>query len=300
MTTPSTMASAPRRRSAWPILLLGVPAFVAIWSGWVGLGRLCGFGMVQPLPGIWDGLTLDTSITLPIGMEAYAAYALRVWLAGDCSPAATVFAKRSAFAALGVGSGGQVVYHLLTAAGVTAAPWPVTAAVAVLPVAVLGMGAALAHLVGQPYTAIATAHQPRYTQTNHMSDSSAPAPRKTVTTTARPAKASSSAASSSRRSSGAAGRQAPADTAARVAELLAADPHMTAAAIADRLNVSGRTARRHRAAVLAELEATGDAGATAAASTRTQTFTRTDDHTDNHHTGEKPNDEQDDETGEAA
>jgi hypothetical protein len=45
------------------------------------------------------------------------------------------------------GAGGQIAYHLLAAAGVTAAPWQITTAVACLPVAVLGMGAALAHLV---------------------------------------------------------------------------------------------------------------------------------------------------------
>ena len=47
--------------------------------GWVGLGSLCGFGLVQPLPGIvaWH---LDTAITLPVGVEAYGAYALGAWL----------------------------------------------------------------------------------------------------------------------------------------------------------------------------------------------------------------------------
>jgi hypothetical protein len=28
-------------------------------------------------------LRLDTSITLPVGVEAYAAYALRAWLSGE-------------------------------------------------------------------------------------------------------------------------------------------------------------------------------------------------------------------------
>jgi hypothetical protein len=36
-----------------------------------------------PLPGIWPALRLDTAITLPIAVEAYAAYALRAWLARD-------------------------------------------------------------------------------------------------------------------------------------------------------------------------------------------------------------------------
>ena len=28
----------------WPLFLIAAPAAVAIWSGWVGLGELCGFG----------------------------------------------------------------------------------------------------------------------------------------------------------------------------------------------------------------------------------------------------------------
>ena len=132
--------------STWPVLLLAAPAGVAIWSGWVGLGELAGFGVVRPLPGIWDDLQLNTAITLPIGMECYAAYALRVWLSGAVDTART-FARLSAIGALVLGALGQDAYHLMAAAGVTAAPWPVTALVACLPVGVLGMGAALAHLV---------------------------------------------------------------------------------------------------------------------------------------------------------
>ncbi|MDX2974508.1 ABC transporter permease, partial [Kribbella solani] len=132
---------------SWPVLLLALPAFVAVWSGWVGLGELTGFGVVHPLPGIADGFTLNSAITLPIGVETYAAFALRVWLSGRVPAKARRFAKVSALSALALGALGQVAYHLLEAAGVTAAPWPITTAVACLPVAVLGMGAALAHLI---------------------------------------------------------------------------------------------------------------------------------------------------------
>ncbi|MCX2732509.1 ABC transporter permease [Saccharopolyspora sp. NFXS83] len=131
----------------WPVLLLALPAFVAIWSGWVGLGGLTGFGIVHPLPGIWDGLELNTAITLPIGVETYAAYALRVWLSGQVPRRARRFAQVSALGSLGLGALGQVAYHLMTAAGMTAAPWWITTLVACLPVAVLGMGAALTHLL---------------------------------------------------------------------------------------------------------------------------------------------------------
>ncbi len=135
----------PRRPSPWPIALLALPAFVAIWSGWVGLGKMTGFGPMQLFPGISD-FTIDTSITLPIGMETYAAIAIRVWLSGT-SGTVRSFARKSALASLAVGSLGQIGYHLMEAAGWTRAPWPVTIVVSCIPVAVLGMGAALYHLV---------------------------------------------------------------------------------------------------------------------------------------------------------
>ncbi|MCE0536003.1 helix-turn-helix domain-containing protein [Kineosporia rhizophila] len=145
-----------KSRRAWPVLLLALPAFVAIWSGWVELGRLTGFGPVSPLPGIWDEATIDTAITLPIGVETYAAYAMYVWLALDVTERARRFACVSSIGSLVLGAAGQVAYHLMAAAGIERAPWPITALVACLPVAVLGMGAALAHLVAEvPVTAFA-------------------------------------------------------------------------------------------------------------------------------------------------
>jgi len=133
--------------STWPVLLLAAPAGVAIWSGWVGLGRMTGFGVVDLLPGIWDRARIDSAITLPVGMETYAAYALHVWLSPAVTGRARSFARWSSIGSLLLGAAGQVAYHLMSAAGYTAAPWQITALVACLPVAVLGMGASLAQLV---------------------------------------------------------------------------------------------------------------------------------------------------------
>ena len=110
---------------------------------------MTGFGQVRPLPGIWDSLHLDSAITLPIGVEAYGAYALRAWLSTDASvnPAARRFARWSAIASLLLGMAGQVAYHLLTEAKTVHAPWEITTVVSFLPVLVLGMGTALAHLL---------------------------------------------------------------------------------------------------------------------------------------------------------
>jgi hypothetical protein len=142
----------PRKRLAtWPVLLLMLPATVAIWSGWVGLGQLAGFGPVHPLPGIADSFVIDTSITLPIGMETYSAYALYVWLSGRAGAKAIKFARTSALLALTIGAAGQIAYHLMSAANVPAAHPIITAAVACIPVAVLGLGAALAHLVKEDH-----------------------------------------------------------------------------------------------------------------------------------------------------
>ncbi|MEO3931147.1 ABC transporter permease [Micromonosporaceae bacterium B7E4] len=145
ITTKPRRATAPAR--PWVLLLLAAPAFVAIWSGWVGLGGLTGFGVVHPLPGIWDSFSLNTAITLPIGVEAYAAYALRAWLSGRVPARARRFAKWSAIGSLLLGALGQVAYHLMESAGITTAPWWITTLVSCLPVIVLGMGAALAHLL---------------------------------------------------------------------------------------------------------------------------------------------------------
>ncbi len=137
----------PRGLARWPLFLIGSPAAVAVWSGWVGLGGLCGFGVIHPLPGIVGGFHLDTAITLPVGVEAYGAYALGAWLTPDTPAQARRFARNSAIGALLLGMAGQVIYHLLAAAHATRAPWPVVMLVSCIPVVTLGFGAALTHLL---------------------------------------------------------------------------------------------------------------------------------------------------------
>lgn len=147
--TPQSAAAPSRTPGRWrnvPVYLIALGAFVAIWGGWVGLGQLTGFGPVNLLPGIGGGWTINTAITLPLGMEAYAAFAMRVWL-GHTKPArARRFAMWSTCAALLLGMSGQVAYHLMKAAGMLAAPWQITTFVSCLPVLVLGGAAALVHL----------------------------------------------------------------------------------------------------------------------------------------------------------
>jgi hypothetical protein len=133
---------------SWPLLVLAAPAAAEVWSGWVGIAQKTGFGLVSPLPGIWPSLHLDTAITLPVGVEAYAAYALRAWLARDRSISGRTrrFAKLSAICSA-LGMAGQVAYRLMAQAGAARAPWAITTIVSCLPVLVLAMGTALAHML---------------------------------------------------------------------------------------------------------------------------------------------------------
>ena len=109
----------------WPLLVIGLGAAAAVWSGWVGLGQLTGFGVVQLLPGLWDELRINTAVVLPLSVEAYAGYALRCWLgATGLSPRTRRFARRSAITSLIIGTGTQAAYHLMIAAGIHTAPGP--------------------------------------------------------------------------------------------------------------------------------------------------------------------------------
>jgi hypothetical protein len=152
---PGTVRDQTRTIRSWPLLLLAFPAAAEVWSGWVGIAQKTGFGLVSPLPGIWSSLHLDTTITLPVGVEAYAAYALRAWLATDhwISPRTRQFAKWSAICSFLLGMAGQVAYHLLVQAGEARAPWAITTVVSCLPVLVLAMGTALAHMLRGDATA---------------------------------------------------------------------------------------------------------------------------------------------------
>lgn len=131
------------------VALVAVSAFVAIWGGWVGLGRLAGFGPVDLLPGVPGGpYEVDLSITLPLGVEAFAAIALYVAVSGMVEGGARTFAWAAAIGSLGLGMFGQAAYHLLTAQehGAGATPTWVVVFVSVLPVLVLGLASLLLHL----------------------------------------------------------------------------------------------------------------------------------------------------------
>ena len=164
---PAAVRSGPVRDQAravrsWPLLVLAVPAAAEVWSGWVGIAQQTGFGTVPLLPGIWSSLHLDTAVTLPVGVECYAAYALRAWLATDhaISDRTRRFARRSAVFSFALGMAGQVAFHLMDQDRITTAPWAVTTLVSCLPVLVLGMGTALAHMLREDAAAAADRARP--------------------------------------------------------------------------------------------------------------------------------------------
>ena len=57
------------------------------------------------------------------------------------------FARRSAICSFALGMAGQVAFHLMDQDHVTQAPWVITTLVSCLPVLVLSMGTALAHML---------------------------------------------------------------------------------------------------------------------------------------------------------
>jgi len=110
---------------------------------------MTGFGLVRPLPGLLNSVQVNTAITLPIGVEAYGVYALKAWLSAGrrTSERTRRFAQWSAIGSLLLGMAGQVAYHLLSEADVSRAPWGITTGVACLPVLLIGMAAALTHMI---------------------------------------------------------------------------------------------------------------------------------------------------------
>jgi hypothetical protein len=220
----------------WPLVLIAAPAAVAVWSGWVGLGTLCGFGLVHPLPGIASGLQINTAITLPVGVEAYGAYALGAWLTPAVPEAVRRFARRSALGSLLLGMAGQVIYHLLAAAHAHRAPWPVVVLVSCLPVVTLGFGAGLTHLLraARPTGDTSAAAEPNAS------------PRPATSTPASVADTAPDIRAASHRTPRRTAKRT--GTAAAVAKVRARHPDMATADIAARLGVSDRTVRRHLAA----------------------------------------------------
>lgn len=151
------MSQRPRLSARLLLAPIALSAFVATWGGWVGLATKTGFGKVNLLPGIVEPdqhgggtwTTINLSIALPLGVEAYAAYAMSVWFGAGYTSRAKRFAAVSAVFSLLLAGAGQVSYHVLEARQVEHAPAWLVGFVSCLPVLVIGMAAALHHLTGE-------------------------------------------------------------------------------------------------------------------------------------------------------
>ncbi len=119
----SPAGAGPRRSvRSWPLLVLAAPG---CGGSVVRVGQDRAEDRVRPgrsAVAIWPALHMDTAITLPVGVEAYA---LRAWLARDqgLSTRTRQFAKLSAIFSFALGMAGQLAYHLMAQAGMARAPW---------------------------------------------------------------------------------------------------------------------------------------------------------------------------------
>jgi len=134
-----------KRRAMWPLYLISVGAVLAVWSGWVELGAMCGFGIEQPLYGIWNGLKLNAAISLPLSMEAYGFYAMGFWFDPDEAEGVRTYARWTTILAYSLGFAAQATYHVLAAMHMTHAPIPVVVFVSGVPVATICVAGGLLH-----------------------------------------------------------------------------------------------------------------------------------------------------------
>ena len=91
----------------------------------------------------------------PVTYRRYDGLWVRI---GRHLPWARRFARRPAICSLTLGMAGQVAFHLMDQDRITRAPWVITTLVSCLPVLVLGMGTALAHMLRED--AAAARHAP--------------------------------------------------------------------------------------------------------------------------------------------
>ena len=110
-------------------------------------------GGKRELRRLLDSAQLDQPVHIDAAIAARMAHPY-TWLLGRWLTTSTTisartrtFARHSAIGSLLLGMAGQIAYHLLAQNHTTHAPWAIATAVSCPPVLVLGMGAALTHLL---------------------------------------------------------------------------------------------------------------------------------------------------------
>jgi hypothetical protein len=211
---------ASKQNRPWFLYAIAVPAAVEVWACWVGLGSLCGF----PVLGV-GRLHLSTGWTLAIGMEAYGAYALNVWLHKAPGPRSREFAQWSAAGAFILSLLGQVAFHVMRAKHVTIPPPVVIVFVACLPVALLAFAVVLTHLMHADERAAAGAAEEATLQAALEGERAARLQAEAERDTARAAAADTAARLEA--AAGATGERHQSGTAARRASGTASAPNRT-------------------------------------------------------------------------
>jgi len=124
----------------WILAVIGAACALEVCATWTGIGSRSGFPVIHLLRVV----RIPTDFCLMVCMEAYAFYALSVWL-GRPGRRSGPFAMCSAIGAMALSLIGQVAYHV-TGAGAVPPRWLI-GFVSALPVVALFAGAILADLV---------------------------------------------------------------------------------------------------------------------------------------------------------
>jgi hypothetical protein len=126
----------------WVITVIAASSALEILAAWLGIGALSGFPVFT-----LGRARISTDWTLAICMEAYAGFALWVWLSGAKGKNSRNFALCSALGALVLSAVVQISYHLMLANGDQRAPDALVGFVAILPIIALTLAGILVHLM---------------------------------------------------------------------------------------------------------------------------------------------------------
>jgi hypothetical protein len=139
-TTPQHAKPATRDH-LWVLAVIAAACGLEVCATWTGIGSRAGFPVIRLPYGI---AKIPTDFCLMVCMEAYAYYALSIWLTRPGRRSGP-FAMWSGLGAMALSLVGQVAYHVT---GATAIPpqWLI-GFVSALPVIALFFGAILAHFV---------------------------------------------------------------------------------------------------------------------------------------------------------
>jgi len=136
--TPAHAKPAGRRDHLWVLAVIAFAVLAEVWASWVGIGAMSGFPRIDNVPTDW---------VLAVAVEAYWGYALFAWLAAAPGPRSRTMAMWSCGGVFVLSLVSQVSYHeLMAPAGATPGRRFVIGFASALPVVILALIAVLIHL----------------------------------------------------------------------------------------------------------------------------------------------------------